>query len=346
MLTDCLTRSGARLASRAAILAAATLGAHAHAQGTFYACASGREFYSVNPVTGAATRLGSISAGVPISASLTHDCATGITYVASTGGNFGVQRKLYTLDLSTRQATIVGDFGDPAMLMHGIEIDPRTGILYSISSHDGGLYRIDRTTGLATLIGFTGITGVGSFGQLAFDSLHGVMYATNSLNDSLYRVNLSTGATSLVGVMTGTSTISALAFDSGSGTMYAIENSTITARLFTLDLETGAATLIGPMATANLIGLVYVTSVCPPTPCRADLTGSSDPNDGAYGAPDGSVDADDFFYYLDQFVLGNLGASDLTGSSDPNDPGYGTPDGLIDAADFFYYLDLFVQGCP
>ncbi len=79
--------------------------------------------------------------------------------------------------------------------------------------------------------------------------------------------------------------------------------------------------------------------------CAADLSGSSDPNDAAYGSPDGVVDSADFFFYLDQFVAMNLGAADLSGSSDPNDPAYGVPDGVIDAADFFFYLDLFVAGC-
>ncbi len=81
-------------------------------------------------------------------------------------------------------------------------------------------------------------------------------------------------------------------------------------------------------------------------PCPADLSGSSDPNDPAYGQPDGSVDASDFFYFLDQFTAQNLAVADLSGSSDPNDPGYGVPDGIIDSADFFYYLDLFVGDCP
>jgi hypothetical protein len=83
-----------------------------------------------------------------------------------------------------------------------------------------------------------------------------------------------------------------------------------------------------------------------PEACRADLTGSSDPNDPSYGVPDGTVDGSDFFYYLDQFVAGNLATADLTGSSDPNDPTYGVPNGVIDGSDFFYYLDLFVLGCP
>ncbi|MCC6285790.1 MAG: hypothetical protein IT439_10935 [Phycisphaerales bacterium] len=89
-----------------------------------------------------------------------------------------------------------------------------------------------------------------------------------------------------------------------------------------------------------------VLQVDAPEGCAADLTGSSDPNDPTYGAPDGDQDADDFFFYLDQFVANNLAAADLTGSSDPNDPSYGVPNGIIDADDFFVYLDLFVQPCP
>ncbi|MCW5754510.1 MAG: hypothetical protein KIT24_07380 [Phycisphaeraceae bacterium] len=80
--------------------------------------------------------------------------------------------------------------------------------------------------------------------------------------------------------------------------------------------------------------------------CPADLSGSADQNDPAYGVPDGVVDSSDFFYYLDQFVGGNLAVADLTGSSDPNDPDYGVPDGVIDAADFFFFLDIFSLGCP
>jgi hypothetical protein len=82
-----------------------------------------------------------------------------------------------------------------------------------------------------------------------------------------------------------------------------------------------------------------------PVICPGDLSGASDPNDPAYGVPDGVVDGSDFFFYLDQFVAGNVMAADLTGSSDPNDPSYGVPDGVIDGADFFVYLDLFVLGC-
>ncbi len=78
--------------------------------------------------------------------------------------------------------------------------------------------------------------------------------------------------------------------------------------------------------------------------CPADLSGASVPGDPDYDVPDGDVDADDFFRYLDLFAAGDARA-DLTGSNDPNDPGYGVPDGVIDVRDFFFYLELFSRGC-
>lgn len=81
------------------------------------------------------------------------------------------------------------------------------------------------------------------------------------------------------------------------------------------------------------------------TRAEADLSGSADPNDAAYGVPDGVIDAADFFFFLDQFASGNAAVADVTGSADPNDSAYGVPDGVIDAADFFYFLDAFSVGC-
>ncbi|MCC6284384.1 MAG: hypothetical protein IT439_03635 [Phycisphaerales bacterium] len=99
-----------------------------------------------------------------------------------------------------------------------------------------------------------------------------------------------------------------------------------------------------PFCLLQMPGSVFVPGPCPPE-CPADISGSADPNDPAYGIPDGQVDASDFFYFLDQFTGGNFAVADLTGSADPNNPAYGVPDGIIDASDFFFYLDLFVQGC-
>jgi len=70
-------------------------------------------------------------------------------------------------------------------------------------------------------------------------------------------------------------------------------------------------------------------------PCPPDLTGP-----GGDGTPDGTVDANDFFFYLALFADSDPRA-DLTGPG-----GDGTPDGTIDANDFFFYLNLFASGCP
>ncbi len=129
-------------------------------------------------------------------------------------------------------------------------------------------------------------------------------------------------------------------------------NFDVTAAVSTL--ISGGATHVGLMADCTsdpsfpniLTGDTVLTIVAEPGGCPADLSGSSDPNDPAYGMPDGIVDAADFFYFLDQFTASNLAVADLSGSADPNDAGYGVPDGTLDASDFFYYLDIFVAGCP
>jgi len=72
--------------------------------------------------------------------------------------------------------------------------------------------------------------------------------------------------------------------------------------------------------------------------CVADLTGQMP------GVGDGQVLEEDFSYFLALFAAGDP-AGDLTGSSDPQSPAYGHPDGVLDLDDFFYYLDAYERGC-
>ena len=37
--------------------------------------------------------------------------------------------------------------------------------------------------------------------------------------------------------------------------------------------------------------------------------------------------------------------TDLTGSADPMDPAYAIPNGLVDLDDLFFFLDRFNEGC-
>lgn len=79
--------------------------------------------------------------------------------------------------------------------------------------------------------------------------------------------------------------------------------------------------------------------------CVPDLTAGAIPGQAGYGAPNGVVNNDDFFYYTAQFAAGNLAVADLTTTAIPGSVGYGVPNGVISNDDFFYYLMVFSAGC-
>jgi len=80
-------------------------------------------------------------------------------------------------------------------------------------------------------------------------------------------------------------------------------------------------------------------------PCRPDLTLGTIPGQPGYGQPNGTLNNDDFFYYLAQFAAGNAAAADMTTTAIPGTPGYGLPNGVINNDDFFFYLVRFDAGC-
>jgi len=79
--------------------------------------------------------------------------------------------------------------------------------------------------------------------------------------------------------------------------------------------------------------------------CPADLTTGALPGAIGYGFANGTLNNDDFFYYLSQFSANNLAVADLTTGAVPGTPGYGVPNGIINNDDFFYYLSIFSAGC-
>ena len=213
---------------------------------------SSRALYEINVATGAKTLFRTVSANAGTTAGLAVG-AGNVVYLTSTSND-----SLYTLDLATGSATLVGAYGDAAIVMHGLEYVPETSTLYGVSSHNNGLYNINTTTGAATLIGTSGLT---SFTNLGWNSATDVMYATNSGTDSLYTMNLATGAATLVGPLTGPTNPNGLAFDFNNSIMYMVDNNTDT--FYTLNLATGAATAIGSTGTGNLLGLAYTVGPLP-----------------------------------------------------------------------------------
>ncbi|MCB9840072.1 MAG: hypothetical protein H6809_00285 [Phycisphaeraceae bacterium] len=79
--------------------------------------------------------------------------------------------------------------------------------------------------------------------------------------------------------------------------------------------------------------------------CKADLTTGAVSGQAGYGIPNGTLNNDDFFYFLSQFAAGNLAVADMTTGAVPGTPGYGTPNGVVTNDDFFYYLSLYSAGC-
>lgn len=209
---------------------------------------SSRALFEVNPNTGAKTAIGTVSANAGTTGGLAYDRQNDVIYLTSTGND-----ALYTLDVGTGTATLVGAYGDAAVVMHGIEFDDSTGILYGVSSHNNGLYNLDKVTGFASLIGTSGLT---SFTNLGYDSIHNVMFATNSGTDSFYTMNRATGTVNLIGALGGPTNPNSLAFDWTRDVLYMADNNTD--NLYTINRLTGAANLVGSMGAGNNLGLAYL----------------------------------------------------------------------------------------
>jgi hypothetical protein len=209
---------------------------------------SGRAISRIDPITGAKTVFKNATANAGTTAGLAVDLATNVLYLASSSTD-----SLYTLDVNTGNATLVGPFGDATIVMHGLEIDASTGTLYGASGGGSNfnLYTISKVTGAATLVGPLGLS---SFTNLCYDLTSNTMYATNSNTDSWYMVNLATGAATLIGPLSGPTNPNGLAYDLASNTIYLVDNNTDS--LYTVNRATGSATLVGPTGAGNLLGLV------------------------------------------------------------------------------------------
>lgn len=241
------TRSSLRLVL-GSLLAAVPALAQASGQ-VLVAIDSSRAISRINPATGARVVFKTATSNASTTASLAYDLTTGLLYTSSTGND-----SLFTLDVNTGTANLVGSFVDTTVVMHGLEFDA-TGQLYGASGGGGNFnfYRIDKATGALTLVGPLGLT---SFTNLVYDITTGTMFATNSGTDSFYSINLATGAPTLIGPLLGPTNPNGLAYDLSTNTIYLVDNSTDT--LYTVDRTTGTATAIGSVGASNLLGLVMM----------------------------------------------------------------------------------------
>jgi len=214
---------------------------------------SGRALYKLDPATGARASIGTVTSNASTTAGLALDISTNTVYLTSTGND-----SLFTLNVATGAATLVGAYGDSTLVMHGLEYHWVNNTLYGASN--GSLYTIDRTTGVATLVGATGVT---SFMNLCYVPTTNTMYAsingvtTGGPQDSWYSIDVSTGAATLIGSYAPAATnINGLAYDVETDTIYAVDNTTH--NLYTVNRATGQVTTIGNFGSANMLGLVWL----------------------------------------------------------------------------------------
>lgn len=208
---------------------------------------SSRALSVVDVTSGSLLTYGQVSGFVGTPSGLARNPATNTTWVVSTSTD-----SLYTLDFLTGTAVLVGAFGNPAIIMHGLEYDSRRQALFGASAHDGGLYRIDPTTGAAALIGLTGLPGALN---LAYDERDDVLFLTSTGSDALYTVDRATGAVSWVGSLGGPPNVQGLAYDRDLDVLWAVDN--VVDRLYAIDQATGLAVQVGTTA-GNLLGLLYI----------------------------------------------------------------------------------------
>ena len=158
---------------------------------------------------------------------------------------------LHTFDTTTNAIAPVGPLGI-AFQFGGMDYDPINDILYMIDGRGPrGLYRINRSTGAATLIGIHGIVDL--FG-LAYDTANQILYATQfSGGSGLYRMNINTGAATFIGTMPNQ--CGALAYDILRDRLIGYQEGA--GNVWNINRANGAQTFIRNIGGINDAGLAY-----------------------------------------------------------------------------------------
>lgn len=194
-------------------------------------------FYRIDLADNTITLLGQVNTGADVEASSFGPGGTTL-YVFADGDD-----TLYTVDISTGNATSVGPLGvdvnDP-----GMAFCPDDGIMYLVSE-EGDLYSLNLTNGAGTLIGSGGPYGPTALACTAT----GTLYAVSDADDQLYTVDRTTGAATVVGPL-GVD-ISDAGLGLNGGTLLLVTDDLPT-NLYQVNIGTGAATVLAVLDAGEL----------------------------------------------------------------------------------------------
>lgn len=177
-----------------------------------------------------------------------------------------VNAALYTLDIATGTASVVGSLGIEQK-EGGLDFHPVSGVLYGVNGDaTGELFTIDTTTGAASLIGSVE-DEVGNFidaSALAFNAA-GTLYVLKTVTaPELYRVDPSDASVlemvPIPGFPPGL-TVGGMEFDDVSGSLYV----SMGGQLVVVDPTTGGSTVLGPTPATSALEVVGPCGAAPGT---------------------------------------------------------------------------------
>lgn len=171
----------------------------------------------------------------------------GLTFDLAGTTLYGVNdetRTLETIDTGTGARMVVADLSGitAGHTLSGLSINPLTGGMFLSSTNvsESNLYTLDPVTGVATLVGVTGISGII---DIAFDPL-GMLFATDVVRDALFSLDPLTGASTFIGALgINLNFAQGMDFDFSTGILYAaLYSGGGSGQWATIDTITGAAT--------------------------------------------------------------------------------------------------------
>lgn len=132
--------------------------------------------YRIDGATGIATAIGSYG-GAEIK-ELAYDSTGRVLYASD-------QDELYTIDLTSGAASLVGRFFGPSSIL-AMEYVPSAGGLIGIDFATNNMYRINASTGRATLLGNTGINRIA---DIWYDQDSGILFGITNFVGDVYQLN-------------------------------------------------------------------------------------------------------------------------------------------------------------
>jgi hypothetical protein len=205
----------------------------------------------VDPIVGEATTIGYASAvGGESFTGMACDKGSGVMYAVSTDIS---ESSLYTIDLTTGEATLIGSTGVEGLI--DIACDG-SGMIYGNCLVSDAIYQLDPATGASTYVGPTGYDA--NYAQsMAWDpATDQIFLAAYGASGELRLLDKTTGATSLIGGFAGGAEVTVIAFKGSAETWLTVPRSGSVAALgneippFTFD-ATGL--LEGDQKTADVI---------------------------------------------------------------------------------------------